>query len=68
MTENYMHSLLVNEKISKIVAPIAIVFMLWLLVSVMFNFKVFMLSLSVGFILIALYAIVDLTVVRPSKS
>ncbi len=59
MTESYMKNLMQEDKMSKILSPIEIIYLFWLLMTAMFNFKVFMVSVTIGFAIIAVYAIID---------
>lgn len=56
-----------ERKMGEILAPIELIYMFWLMMTVMFNFRVFMISLVVQFILIGLFAIVDLVIERPER-
>lgn len=67
MTETYMRHLIREDKIGKALAPLEIIYALWLILTVMFNFKAFMVSLTAGFIVIAVYAICDGLFFRPKK-
>ena len=67
MNENVMSVAIRERKMGEILAPIELIYMFWLMMTVMFNFRVFMISLVVQFILIGLFAIVDLVIERPER-
>ncbi len=64
MNETVMRVAIRERKMGEILAPIELIYMFWLMMTVMFNFRVFMISLVVQFILIGLFAIVDLVIER----
>lgn len=65
--ETVMRVAIRERKMGEILAPIELIYMFWLMMTVMFNFRVFMISLVVQFILIGLFAIVDLVIERPER-
>ena len=65
MNETVMSVAIRERKMGEILAPIELIYMFWLMMTVMFNFRVFMISLVV--ILIGLFAIVDLVIERPER-
>lgn len=67
MNETVMRVAIRERKMGEILAPIELIYMFWLMMTVMFNFRVFMISLVVQFILIGLFAIVDLVIERPER-
>ena len=67
MNETVMRVAIRERKLGEILAPIEWIYMFWLMMTVMFNFRVFMISLVVQFILIGLFAIVDLVIERPER-
>lgn len=67
MNETVMGVAIRERKMGEILAPIELIYMFWLMMTVMFNFRVFMISLVVQFILIGLFAIVDLVIERPER-
>ena len=67
MNETVMSVAIRERKMGEILAPIELIYMFWLMMTVMFNFRVFMTSLVVQFILIGLFAIVDLVIERPER-
>ncbi|GAA2867419.1 hypothetical protein [Lactobacillus intestinalis] len=67
MNETVMRVAIRERKMGEILAPIELIYMFWLMMTVMFNFKIFMISLVVQFILIGLFAIVDLVIERPER-
>ena len=67
MNETVMSVAIRERKMGEILAPIELIYMFWLMMTVMFNFSVFMISLVVQFILIGLFAIVDLVIERPER-
>lgn len=67
MNETIMRVAIRERKMGEILAPIELIYMFWLMMTVMFNFKIFMISLVVQFILIGLFAIVDLVIERPER-
>ena len=67
MNETVMSVAIRERKMGEILAPIELIYMFWLMMTVMFNFRVFMISLVVKFILIGLFAIVDLVIERPER-
>ena len=67
MYETVMRVAIRERKMGEILAPIELIYMFWLMMTVMFNFRVFMISLVVQFILIGLFAIVDLVIERPER-
>ena len=67
MNETVMSVAIRERKMGEILAPIELIYMFWLMMTVMFNFRVFMISLVVQFILIGLFAIVDLVIERPER-
>ena len=67
MSETVMSVAIRERKMGEILAPIELIYMFWLMMTVMFNFRVFMISLVVQFILIGLFAIVDLVIERPER-
>ena len=67
MNETVMSVAITERKMGEILAPIELIYMFWLMMTVMFNFRVFMISLVVQFILIGLFAIVDLVIERPER-
>ncbi len=67
MNETVMRVAIRERKMDEILAPIELIYMFWLMMTVMFNFRVFMISLVVQFILIGLFAIVDLVIERPER-
>ena len=67
MLETVMPVAMRERKMGEILAPIELIYMFWLMMTVMFNFRVFMISLVVQFILIGLFAIVDLVIERPER-
>lgn len=67
MNETVMRVVIRERKMGEILAPIELIYMFWLMMTVMFNFRVFMISLVVQFILIGLFAIVDLVIERPER-
>ena len=67
MNETVMSVAIRERKMGEILAPIELIYMFWLMMTVMFNFRVFIISLVVQFILIGLFAIVDLVIERPER-
>ena len=67
MNETVMSVAIRERKMGEILAPIELIYMFWLMMTVMSNFRVFMISLVVQFILIGLFAIVDLVIERPER-
>ena len=67
MNETVMREAIRERKMGEILATIELIYMFWLMMTVMFNFRVFMISLVVQFILIGLFAIVDLVIERPER-
>lgn len=67
MNETVVRVAIRERKMGEILAPIELIYMFWLMMTVMFNFRVFMISLVVQFILIGLFAIVDLVIERPER-
>ena len=67
MNETVMRVAIRERKMGEILAHIELIYMFWLMMTVMFNFRVFMISLVVQFILIGLFAIVDLVIERPER-
>ena len=50
MTENMMKHLIMEDKVSKIVGPIVCIYLLWLALMAMLNFKVMMIAIAVQFV------------------
>ncbi|WP_242368233.1 hypothetical protein [Lactobacillus intestinalis] len=67
MNETVMRVAIRERKMGEILAPIELIYMFWLMMTVMFNFRIFMISLVVQFILIGLFAIADLVIERPER-
>lgn len=67
MTENMMKHLINEDKISKIVGPIVCIYLLWLAVMAMFDFKVMMIALSVQFVVLLAYMLVEPLILRKGK-
>lgn len=67
MNETVMRVAIRERKMDEILAPIELIYMFWLMMTVMFNFRVFMISLVVQFILIGLFPIADLVIERPER-
>ncbi len=67
MNETVMRVAIRERKMGEILAPIELIYMFWLMMTVIFNFRIFMISLVVQFILIGLFAIADLVIERPER-
>ncbi|RVU70338.1 MULTISPECIES: hypothetical protein [Lactobacillus] len=68
MSKKLMDNLIMEDKISKIVGPIAVVYLCWLFIMAMIDFKVFMTALIIQTIVIALIGIIDPLINRRVKS
>lgn len=68
MTENMMKHLIMEDKVSKIVGPIVCIYLLWLALTAMFNFKVMMIAIAVQFVVLLSYMLVEPLIFRKGRA
>lgn len=62
MSKAYMDNVILEQRINDVLAPFEIVYMIWLILTLLFNFQLFMGSLLVQFIILAVYSIASLVI------
>lgn len=68
MTENMMKHLIMEDKVSKIVGPIVCIYLLWLALMAMLNFKVMMIAIAVQFVVLLAYMLVEPSIFRKGRA